>query len=796
MSTWVSESELASRLGYKILIAGLSEAGKTAVKRIFFMKQQTGDVNRLSATINYERIAVSIKGVPVTVVDLGGQRVFIRRFLSNFSPFVFSTVQVFIFVIDVAEKSTRNNSIQYFASCIEKLKQYSPEAYIFVFLHKNDLVINLPNYESIHSQLKEQFQLECPNKISFLRTTIYRPETVIDAFGRIFELAMSRIAQSEYVDGRSIGRVEEYAEKYVTTVEESFEVCPQCGSQFVQDGSLLRCNFCGHKQPLKVAGVVPAAAPVGDGDPGSTTLEKLKSLMEESLITDDTAEEVSPSPTTSRIDGDSVTLDNLKSLVQKSLIEGAVASKPSGLERPVTAVMDDDNGSTTLEELKSLMQDSITEPGPVEPSIRAPIQPAAGIASSEAAVSVFQVSHLTEFYGIGTEDAEKLVESGHASIFETAAKSGVPVNLLLEVFFKHLPYLEKKGLNISNLETRLLEVFFAHLNGLVREEEVFNCLIFAAQRPNVSIEEIVKKYLVKMREEKAGKQPIRVRPKPVKPKVEMVKPVKTAVNQILLSRSENISFTAEKQDVNCLLTFYKDNQRLSSNLVPTNISTRELQYLLVFEAEIEIEDYRDFVASAVPIIHGTIVKLFELEKKVDTISPVPVTTPRRKTADTSPVPVTTPRRKTADTSPVSPTTSEETVEMVETLPRTSLLKLFQDKDIFYKIVINNQIFEITFVKDNNRIGLVNIPLSVTVPQLMESIRVSLPEQLRQVLSEDDMTYAAKNVYIAAQDLRKKVVPIVKEKPAQITGTYIIPEKKTSILLKEYLRKFDEKFIED
>ncbi|MHA1970197.1 MAG: ADP-ribosylation factor-like protein, partial [Candidatus Hodarchaeales archaeon] len=63
-------------MGHKILLSGLSEAGKTAVKRIFFLKHSTEDVTNLSATINYERMSVIINDVPVSIVDLGGQTYF------------------------------------------------------------------------------------------------------------------------------------------------------------------------------------------------------------------------------------------------------------------------------------------------------------------------------------------------------------------------------------------------------------------------------------------------------------------------------------------------------------------------------------------------------------------------------------------------------------------------------------------------------------------------------------------------------------------------------------------------
>ncbi|MHA1968367.1 MAG: hypothetical protein ACW964_11245, partial [Candidatus Hodarchaeales archaeon] len=191
----------------------------------------TEDVTNLSATINYERMSVIINDVPVSIVDLGGQTYFVKRFLDDFSPFIFSTIKAFIFIIDVENKTTRNNAIQYFSACMRKLAEFSPEAEIFVFLHKNDLVINSPNYVSIHKQLKEAFQQECPTPIRFFRTTIYRPETIGNAFGRIFEVAMPHLAWNEFVDGRTIGVIEEFHEKIELDKKFDIKTPRKVGSQ-------------------------------------------------------------------------------------------------------------------------------------------------------------------------------------------------------------------------------------------------------------------------------------------------------------------------------------------------------------------------------------------------------------------------------------------------------------------------------------------------------------------------------------------------------------------------------------
>jgi uncharacterized Zn finger protein (UPF0148 family) len=787
VSSWISESELTTRLGYKILIAGLSEAGKTAVKKIFFMKQHTEDVDKLSATINYERMAVSIRGVPVTVVDLGGQRVFIKRFLSNFSPFVFSTVQVLLFVIDVAEKATRNNSIQYFSNCIERLKKYSPEAQIFVFLHKNDLVINLPNYESIHAQLKEQFQLESNKKVHFLRTTIYRPETVIDGFGRIIEIATPRIARSEYVDGRSIGQIEEYAEKMVTTVDMEIQHCPKCGSELLQEEEGLLCNFCGYQKEI----VPISASTTNSADDSSDALVQLQVLMQESMVdetTDGSSPPVSAQSTASK-DVSSDALAKLQGLMQDSLVKDyAMVGKKSPSAPVTTSVITD-----VPDVLKTLVEQSVikdkaeqvTTPTitsvPSQSSQRPIQQPINPVSESTIAErrdgSVFHVSHLSEFYGIKEEEAREIVDGGYDSTFEKAAKAGVPINLLLNVFFKYIPYLKDKKLNIKNLDTRLMEVFFAYLNKLVREEEFYECLIFVAQRPNVSIEDIVKKYLVKIRKEKETKK--LAKPKRLeKLKKDRPKPVlKPADDIITLSKSEMIGVKVEKEDINIRLSFYKGDQKISSNLVSPKISIREVKYLLVFEAELSVkEDFKDFVNRTAPIVHELIRK-HSKRKKVEGVKPDKAI----KTAPPSIMPVTViPNEKKAIESEI----------VVEDL--NDFIQLLSNQDFFFKLVEIDQIIQITFFnKDHLDIGLINVPLQISKPLLAESIRVTLPA----LVTGDDLTVAAKRIYSAIVLLNKSrvktVTPVTKPVKPDLGDSTTSEKKKTSSLLKDYIRLFDE-----
>ncbi len=607
-SGWVDKRELSSHMGYKILLAGLSEAGKTSIKRIFFYKHQTTDVENLPATIDYERKSMSISNTLVTIVDLGGQQVFIKRFLDKISPFIFSSVHILIFVIDVAARSTRNDAIKYFRSCVELLQQYSPNARLFVFLHKNDLVRLSPNYESIHEQLKEQFQLQSPQKLAFLRTTIYDPKTIVDSFGRVFELAIPQIGQSEYVDGRIIGEIEEYASKFAA-VEIQGDLCRKCGLTLSETEDGLVCNFCGYVSPVERISETATDAVSPEQDP--VTVDELETLLHELIVSEEAAEETTntPSPVstppvaTARNNEKTVNLENLENQLQDLIIKKTTEPSPANLSASTNNSVSPYPTTQPSAELKR--EEKIIMPRNATPSNST-------VVHAEELDEQGKISFLTSFYGLEGKEAEQLVKSGYREIFETAAKAGIPIDLLLNVFLKYLPYLEKQGLSIKGLETKLIEVLFAHLSGFVKKEEIFQCLIFAIKFPDMSIEAIVREWLAKLREEI-----VKTKDRSAKKAKEVVPSVQTESKELEadilpLSNREPIGFTIERVNNNCQLTFYYNKQRIGCNLVSQTISINELKYLLIFESELPLkENYKEFAEAAAPIILNSLEKLFD-----------------------------------------------------------------------------------------------------------------------------------------------------------------------------------------
>ena len=554
MSEWVSQDEILEHLGYKILIAGLSEAGKTAVKRIFFLKQRTEDVDSLSATLNYERLSITINDLPITIVDLGGQKIFLQRFLSSFSPFIFSSVHNFIFLIDVSNKTSRNNSIEYFKACLEKLENFSPNTEVFVFLHKNDLIVNSPNYESIHEQLKEQFQIESEKKIRFFRTTIYKPESIINAFGRIFELTMPTIAESEFVDRRTIGEIEEF-HKMEMTLRQPTTIAEEMDKVKLEKKAEIQ---------NKIA-----------GDP--VILDRLKSLMREAVKTN--------VQTGKRV---------YSGISDESVVFGKAASEESSAKPDLVRI-----GKTEPSHIISKME--IIQPiekqtievsdnskAKEEPTLKEIIPDKEGIDEES------QVSHLIDFYQIDHDKAVEIRDSGYSSLFEMAVTSGIPVPLVIDVILKYIPFIEKsqgprkfKKLN----KDKLKDLLFVYLKGVLKEEDIVKCLVIMTEKEKMSVEEIVQKYFAPdkpkvIKRKKEGKIK-----KPLISELDLAVEAETADGIINIPNAPGIGFKiglVEPDNINAQILFYLQGsmghkELIGKSIVSTSISPEELLYLLGFE---------------------------------------------------------------------------------------------------------------------------------------------------------------------------------------------------------------------
>ncbi|KAI5952357.1 GTR1 [Candida jiufengensis] len=124
----------------KLLLMGRSGSGKSSMRSIIFSNYSAFDTRRLGATIDVELSHLRFLGnMSLTLWDCGGQDVFMDNYFTNQKDHIFKMVQVLIHVFDVESKSI-NKDIEIFIKSLTNLQKYSPDAKIFVLLHKMDLV--------------------------------------------------------------------------------------------------------------------------------------------------------------------------------------------------------------------------------------------------------------------------------------------------------------------------------------------------------------------------------------------------------------------------------------------------------------------------------------------------------------------------------------------------------------------------------------------------------------------------------------------------------------------------------
>ncbi|CCE62630.1 hypothetical protein TPHA_0C04810 [Tetrapisispora phaffii CBS 4417] len=139
----------------KLLLMGRSGSGKSSMRSIVFSNYSAFDTRRLGATIDVEHSHLRFLGnMTLNLWDCGGQDVFMENYFTKQKDHIFQMVQVLIHVFDVESQEVIKD-IEIFTRALKELKKYSPDAKIFVLLHKMDLVQLDKRYELFEIMMKK-----------------------------------------------------------------------------------------------------------------------------------------------------------------------------------------------------------------------------------------------------------------------------------------------------------------------------------------------------------------------------------------------------------------------------------------------------------------------------------------------------------------------------------------------------------------------------------------------------------------------------------------------------------------
>ncbi|UCE05596.1 MAG: hypothetical protein JSW07_18655 [bacterium] len=168
----------------KVVFLGLAESGKSTIINSVIEGTIPQLGGKYDATINYQRKIKVLCGTELNVFDLGGQTRFLDRFTGDLSEFVFSDVDVFIFVLEPLQVVDVSRAKYYLELSLEKLDQFSPKANVHIFLHKMDL---LPEKlaDSFFDYIMSYFCAKISRNLQFHKTSVFS-DSIYMVIGKIF----------------------------------------------------------------------------------------------------------------------------------------------------------------------------------------------------------------------------------------------------------------------------------------------------------------------------------------------------------------------------------------------------------------------------------------------------------------------------------------------------------------------------------------------------------------------------------------------------------------------------------
>lgn len=119
---------------------GKAHSGKTSMRSIIFANYLARDTMRLSPTLDVEHHHVRFLGdLVLNLWDCGGQDAFYESYFERDRETIFRSVELLIYVFDI-ESDCPEKDFEHFAGVLEAIEENSPDARIFVLVHKMDLV--------------------------------------------------------------------------------------------------------------------------------------------------------------------------------------------------------------------------------------------------------------------------------------------------------------------------------------------------------------------------------------------------------------------------------------------------------------------------------------------------------------------------------------------------------------------------------------------------------------------------------------------------------------------------------
>ncbi|MFX1587297.1 MAG: ADP-ribosylation factor-like protein [Promethearchaeota archaeon] len=182
----------------KIIVVGLSNAGKTTILKKFGGQIGIKDLAKLNPTKGIERQEIVTSDLALAIWDFGGQEEYRNKYLQNPDKY-FLNVDLVIYVIDLQDPGSFEESINYFNQIIDVLYKVEEAPYILIFIHKFDPDIKdesevLLNIELLKDLIKGVFKERDEFEYDIFLSSIYSVIANEPKFSKYLKTTMQKTA--------------------------------------------------------------------------------------------------------------------------------------------------------------------------------------------------------------------------------------------------------------------------------------------------------------------------------------------------------------------------------------------------------------------------------------------------------------------------------------------------------------------------------------------------------------------------------------------------------------------------
>ncbi len=199
------------KVGQKVVVAGLDNAGKTAILNTIKKEVGFSELSSLKPTRGASRDDIFLADQQILLVELGGQEEF-RKFYIDQPDRFFLETDIIVYLIDMKDDTRYQESIDYLQQILRTVKYLQESPDFIILFHKADPdIMSGPmfqeKFEYLERKVKESFQPYKKFRYEVQTSSIFNIVSMTPSFSRMLKGLFSGSALAEEEKIGAIGKL-------------------------------------------------------------------------------------------------------------------------------------------------------------------------------------------------------------------------------------------------------------------------------------------------------------------------------------------------------------------------------------------------------------------------------------------------------------------------------------------------------------------------------------------------------------------------------------------------------------